>query len=304
MNRRKFLLGGAAVAATTPLTSVFEVSGNNIARAHHRRVPQAEIVTEAETGNVLLAYAPDRQVYPASLTKVMTLMIVYDDLQMNRWSLDDQLFVSYKAATTPPSELGLKTGDSIMLGDAVPALSVKSANDVAVAIAENLEGSVDAFAVRMNAKAAELGMTSTHFTNPHGLPDAGQVTTARDMATMARALINHYPDLYPVFSQRTFSFGGRIYENHNRLLGRVDGVDGIKTGYIDDSGANLMASQERGGKRVIAVAFGGHNYALQARNVARLMDRGLDMHSGRPYPEPPPQHPRRREASQLAVRPE
>lgn len=231
----------------------------------------AGIVVDAATGKVLYADQADERRHPASLTKMMTLYLLFEALENGRIDLDAAIPVSLNAARQPPSDLGLKTGASIRASDAILAIAVRSANDVAVAVAEELAGSEPAFAARMNRKARDLGMRATYFNNATGLPDPAQVTTARDMAVLARALQTHFPERYRVFSTRNFSYHGRNYRSTNQLLGEIPGMDGIKTGYIRASGYNLAASVRRGGRRLIVIVMGGPTGAARDAQVRALV---------------------------------
>lgn len=236
----------------------------------------SSIVIEAESGQVLSATNENETRYPASLTKMMTLYLVFESLRAGRLTLDQTLPVSSHAASRPPSRLGLKPGQRIRVRDAILALTVKSANDAAVVLAEAVAGTETAFARKMTAKARELGMSRTVFRNASGLPDHGQVSTARDMARLSQALIADFPDRYHFFSARSFSWGGRTYRTHNHLLNDYGGVDGIKTGYIRASGFNVATSAMRGGRRLIAVVMGGKTAASRDRQMAHLLDTAFD----------------------------
>jgi D-alanyl-D-alanine carboxypeptidase len=225
----------------------------------------AAIVVDANTGQVLFSRNADLPRYPASLTKMMTLYLVFEDLERGKISLRSRLTVSANAANQAPSKLGLTPGSTIRVEDAILAMVTKSANDVAMVVAENLAASAEAFAQRMTATARSLGMNSTTFRNPHGLPDAGQVTTARDMATLGRALQDRFPQYYGYFATPEFEWAGVTYRNHNNLLGEVEGVDGIKTGYTSASGYNLVTSVKRDGRYLVAVVMGGNTSTSRAR---------------------------------------
>ena len=235
----------------------------------------ATLVIDAGSGRVLHQENADDRRYPASLTKMMTLYMVFDALERGNWSLNRQLPVSAAAAAQPPSKLGLRRGQTIKAEDAILALVTKSANDVAVVLAEALGGTESNFATLMTAKARQLGMSRTTFRNASGLPDSAQVTTARDMAILAMALLRDFPQHYAYFSTSNFAFGGARHSNHNRLLGTYQGADGIKTGYIRASGYNLVASARRGGRRVIGVLIGGKTAAQRNQKMASLLDVGF-----------------------------
>ncbi len=236
----------------------------------------AAIVIEVESGNVLHETNADTRNYPASLTKMMTLYMLFEALKDGRVTPDQKLTVSPRAAGMPNSRLGLKAGETISAEDAILAIITKSANDVAVVIAESLAKSEIEFAQMMTAKAKELGMTRTSFRNASGLYNRHQLSTARDMATLARALMRDFPDRYPAFSTLTFSHNGRVHRNHNTLLRSYPGADGLKTGYIRASGYNLVASARRDGTRLVAVLFGGKSARKRDQQVASLLDQGFN----------------------------
>ena len=237
--------------------------------------PKAAIVMESASGRVLYAEAPDRTIRPASMTKMMTLYLLFEALEEGRLKLDSRLKVSKRAAGMPASKLGLRAGERIRVEEAIYALIAKSANDVAVVVAEALAGSEAAFARRMTQTARRLGMRRTVFRNASGLHHPGQRSTVRDMARLARALITDFPQFYPYFSTKTFTWRGRRFVNTNRLLGRYPGLDGLKTGFVRASGYNLAASAKRGGERLIVVVAGGRNARERDRKVIRLFDRGF-----------------------------
>jgi D-alanyl-D-alanine carboxypeptidase len=232
----------------------------------------ASIVVDAETNEVLHARHADDPRYPASLTKAMTLYMVFDALKSGEIKLNEQLVVSRHAASQPPSALRLKPGSTISVSDAIRALVTKSANDVAVVIAERLGNSESRFGTLMTARAKSFGMTRTTFRNASGLPNTRQLSTARDMAILAERLLEDHADYYHYFSTDNFRWGKREYGNHNKLLKTVKGVDGIKTGYTRASGFNLMASAERDGRRVIAIMFGGSTSKSRNAHVTDLIE--------------------------------
>ena len=211
---------------------------------------------------------------------MMTLYLLFEAIRDGRYSITSALPVSAHAASQPPSKLGLKAGQSIAVRDAILAICVRSANDVAVVVGEALAGSEDEFARRMTARARALGLSSTLFTNATGLPDPAMVTTARDMAILARALQADFPERYQFFSTRTFTYAGRKLKSTNQLLGEVDGVDGMKTGYIRASGYNLVASAKRSGKRIIVVVMGEKTGSARNGHVAALVEEYLPESSG------------------------
>lgn len=232
----------------------------------------AAIVVDADTGEILHARNEDALRYPASLTKVMTLYLLFDALEAGELRLDDVMTVSRTAAAQPPSNIRLNAGDKIRVEDAIHALVTKSANDVAVVVAEHLAGSERKFALLMNERARQIGLENTTFRNASGLPNTGQVSTARDLAILADALLDNHARYYHYFSRQRFSWGSATYENHNELVGSVAGVDGIKTGYTRASGFNLMTSAEREGRRVIVVMLGGASAKSRNSHVTELVE--------------------------------
>jgi D-alanyl-D-alanine carboxypeptidase len=235
----------------------------------------AGLVIDANTGKTLFAKSADARRYPASLTKMMTLYVLFEELQAKRLTLSTKLKVSANAAKQPPSKIGVKAGSTIKVEDAILALVTKSANDVAVVVAEAIGGSVSGFAGRMNREARALGMNSTTFRNPHGLPDSGQYTTARDLARLAVALQDRFPSYYPYFSKRSFTYKGVRIRNHNRLLGNVTGVDGIKTGYTRASGFNLVSNVVRDRRHIVAVVMGGKSAGRRDAHMRDLIAKYL-----------------------------
>jgi D-alanyl-D-alanine carboxypeptidase len=235
----------------------------------------AAIIVDAESGAVLYDSRSKTRTYPASLTKMMTLYLLFEAIDANRIELDDLLPVSAHAAKQPATDLGLAKGQQIAVEKAILALIVHSANDVAVVIAEALGGTETKFAAKMTKKARELGMTSTTFSNASGLPNSGQVTTARDMAILARALITRFPDFYHYFSAHSFTHRGRVYASHNRVLLSYPGADGLKTGYIRASGFNLATSAMRDGRRLVAVVLGGKSARSRDLKMIELLDQGF-----------------------------
>jgi D-alanyl-D-alanine carboxypeptidase len=232
----------------------------------------SSIVVNADTGQVLAAAAPDAVNYPASLTKMMTLYLTFQGLESGRLKLDQRFAVTAHAAAQAPSKLGLENGETIALRDLVFAVITHSANDAAVVIAENIAGSEPAFAERMTKQAHLLGMSNTNFANASGLPNPSNVTTARDLATLARSLYRDFPKEYPWFATEEFAYKGVSYANHNHLMSSFAGMDGIKTGYIRASGFNLAASAVRDGRRLIAVVMGGESARSRDMKMAGLLD--------------------------------
>lgn len=235
----------------------------------------AAIVLDADTGKVLHAANPDTRNYPASLTKMMTLYMVFEALDTKKLRLNQKLPVSARAAGMTPSKLGVKRGETITVETAILALVTKSANDAAVVVAEKLGGTEAQFARLMTKKARALGMRKTNFRNASGLPNRRQLSTARDMAQLSRRLVKDFPHHYRYFSRQSYTFRGKKYKNHNSLLRTYPGTDGIKTGYIRASGFNLAASVTRNGRRLIGVVFGGKSAKSRDRHMATLLERGF-----------------------------
>ncbi len=262
---RRFVLTAFAVI----LTSVVAMG------ATQANPKYAGIVIDAKTGKVLYSENADSLRYPASLTKMMTLYMVFEALEAGKISLKSKVPFSANAAKEPPSKLGVGTGRSITVEQAILSLVTRSANDVATALAEYLGGSEQRFAQMMTAKARGLGMTKTTYRNAHGLPNTAQMTTARDQARLGIALRQHFPQYYGYFSTRSFRFGKQTIGNHNRLLGQVRGVDGIKTGYTRAAGYNLATSAEAGGRSIVAVVLGATSGARRNAQMTNLVQRYL-----------------------------
>ncbi|MBD0865424.1 MAG: D-alanyl-D-alanine carboxypeptidase [Rhodobacteraceae bacterium] len=238
--------------------------------------PYAAMVMDARNGEVLHSRNADTPLHPASLTKMMTLYIAFQAVQNGEISLDQKVRISREAASEPPSKLGLQVGSRIAFRYLIRAAAVKSANDAATAIAEAVSGSESQFARRMNRTAKQLGMTRTNFKNAHGLTETGHLSTARDMTILGRHLLYDYPQYYNIFSRRSTPAGIKSVKNTNRrLLDAYHGADGIKTGYTRAAGFNLVASAERGSKRIIATVFGGKSTASRNAKVAELLDLGF-----------------------------
>jgi D-alanyl-D-alanine carboxypeptidase len=233
------------------------------------------IVIDADTGVILHESNADKSLHPASLVKMMTLLMAFDRLADGSMTLNQRIRISAHAASQPPSKLGLNSGSSLTVKDAIYSLVTKSANDIAVAMGEHIGGTESQFAAMMTRRAKELGMTQTRFKNASGLHHPDQVSSARDMAILSRTLIKNYPQQYKYFSTKNFSYNGANYHNHNRLMESYMGMDGIKTGYIGPSGFNLAASAVRGNHRLIAVVFGGRTTASRNAAVADLLDKGF-----------------------------
>ncbi len=235
----------------------------------------AAFVMDADSGAVLYRYNANKNLHPASLTKMMTLLLLFDALDYGAIHLNDKIYISKHAASMIPSKIGLEPGSHIKVKDAISALSVKSANDIAVAVAEKLGGSEEKFALMMTKKAREIGMTRTRFKNASGLHDKSQVSTARDIAKLSRALVTRYKRHYHHFSKSSFTYQGKTYKSHNRLMQTYAGMDGLKTGYIQASGFNLASSVTRGNRRVIGVVFGGRSGKLRNAHMEKLLDNAF-----------------------------
>ncbi|MEX0808754.1 MAG: D-alanyl-D-alanine carboxypeptidase family protein [Dongiaceae bacterium] len=253
----------------------------------------ADIIVDAVTGEVLRSRSPDAQIYPASLTKMMTLYLLFEALQNGQIAIDSTLTASSHAASQPATNLALQKGATLTVEQAIYALVIRSANDVAMVVAEELGGNEADFARLMTERARQLGMNNTVFRNPHGLPNKAQVTTAQDMATLARALMFDFPGFYHYFSTTSFTYNGVTYKSHNRLMQRYAGADGLKTGYIRASGFNLAFSAVRDGRRLIGIVIGGQSAASRDDQMANLMDEafaraGPVLMAAAPPPPPKP----------------
>lgn len=249
--------------------------GTGVAPAHANN-KYAAVVMDYETGEVLHSRRADVSLFPASLTKMMTLMMLFDALERGELRMDSKLPVSRRAADMPASKLGLRAGSTITVSQAIQAMTVRSANDVAVVVAEALGGTESEFGELMTKRARQLGMRNTTLRNASGLPNSNQKSTARDMALLSQRMIRHYAKYYHYFGQEHFTFGGRTYRSHNRLVRSYRGMDGLKTGYTRASGFNLASSAVRNGRRVIVVVFGGRSAQTRDAEVVRLMDLGFE----------------------------
>ncbi|HET9178165.1 MAG TPA: D-alanyl-D-alanine carboxypeptidase family protein [Terriglobia bacterium] len=236
---------------------------------------QASILLNAETGKILEANHPDSLCYPASLTKLMTLYVTFQQLSSGKMTLTQELTVSEHAAAQAPTKLYLKPGEQISVRASILAITTRSANDAAVVLAEAIGGSESRFAEMMNQRARALGLTRTTFRNASGLPDADQVTTARDMSKLALAIIGDFPEYYNFFKARRFEFRGRTIYGHDHLLARYPGVDGMKTGYTSASGFNIVTSAVRNDHRLLGVVMGGKTARARDRHMVRLLNTGF-----------------------------
>jgi D-alanyl-D-alanine carboxypeptidase len=257
---------------TLAIVMVFPLLAAMAAPAEAASVPRkfAGIVVDAKTGKTLYESSADAARYPASVTKVMTLYVLFQELKAGNVTLKTKFKVSKHAAAAVPTKLGLKAGSTITVENAIKSLVTLSANDMARVIAENISGSESAFAKRMTATAKALGMSSTTYRNASGLPDSGQVTTVRDQAILGMAVYQHFPEYYEYFQTKSFSYGKRTYGNHNRLLG-ANGVDGIKTGYTNASGFNLLTAARSNGRHIVVVGFGFDSSGTRDARVRELV---------------------------------
>ena len=235
----------------------------------------ASLVIDSKTGELLHAINENTRNYPASLTKLMTLYLLFEAIEQKKLRFSSRLSVSRKAANQPASRLGLKPGQSIKVNNAIMAIIIKSANDVATVIAESIGGNERRFALLMTAKARKLGMSRTTFRNASGLPHRGQMSTAKDMAVLTRAIITHFPKYYHLFSRQAFTFQGRTYRTHNKVLKTFRGAEGMKTGYIRASGYNLVTTAKRNGKRIIGVVFGSNTSRARNHHMKQLLTRAF-----------------------------
>lgn len=260
------------LAMTATTIAVFPT----IADARQKALPPVSaLVVNAATGATLYRDAPERVRAPASLTKMMTMFLTFEALAKGDLEPDTAIAISRHAANQPPSRLGIAAGKTLSVRNALRIIAVDSANDVTVAMAEALAGSEKNFVSRMNTAAGRLGLRNTHFANATGLKNPGNRTTARDMATLSLALIHRYPEYYSYFGTRNVRWNTRTMRNHNHLLGKVTGVDGIKTGFTIDAGYNLAASAKRNGVRIVVIVLGARTAADRDLRVANLLELGF-----------------------------
>lgn len=268
------MMRNAALRLTMAATTI--AAFPTIAEARQKGLPPVSaLVVNAATGATLYRDAPERVRAPASLTKMMTMFLTFEALARGEVKPNSSISISRHAANQPPSRLGIAPGKTLSVRNALRIMAVDSANDVTVAMAEALGGSEGRFVKRMNAAAGRLGLRNTHFANATGLKNPGNRTTARDMATLSLALIHRYPEYYSYFGTRKVSWNTRTMRNHNHLLGKVTGVDGIKTGYTIDAGYNLAASAKRNGVRIVVIVLGARTAADRDLRVANLLELGF-----------------------------
>jgi len=254
------------VFSTLVHTNVSEARTNN---------KYAALVMDVDTGLILYSRYADKKLHPASLAKMMTLLLTFEAMEEGKIRRRDRILISRNAANAVPSKLGLAPGSSIQVEEAIYSLVTKSANDVAVAVAEHIGGSEENFARMMTRKARQIGMSRTVFKNASGLHNPQQVTTARDIARLSQYLIRDYQDYYHYFSTKSFSYRGKNYNNHNRLMNYYEGMDGLKTGYIRAAGFNLAASVKRGNKRLVGIVFGGRSSKTRNDHMQKILDRSF-----------------------------
>src|SRR3954447_8432712 len=274
--------------ATLTTAIIFTTDSADARRSRHRHHARhhearssyspafASIIVDGNSGATLSASNPDALRHPASLTKIMTLYLLFERLEAGKLHLDSEMEVSEHASEQSPTKLGLRPGQTIRVEDAIKGLATRSANDAAVVIAEAIAGDEDDFAKLMTRKARALGMTRTVYRNASGLPDDAQVTTARDQSTLGRAIQDRFPRYYRYFSTNVFVYHGHAIRNHNKLLGSVEGIDGIKTGYTRASGFNLVSSMRRGNRHLIGVVMGGRSGGSRDAAMRSLLAENLD----------------------------
>ena len=259
------------------------ISAAHADQPYHLKAKSA-IVMNLNDGRILYAHHPDLPIQPASLTKVLSLYLVYEELQHGTAHLDDMVSISRKALRTGGSRMVLQAGKQIPLIDLMKGMAIVSGNDASVAVAEHF-GGVDRFVNRMNLKAKELGMMNSSFKNPNGLPAKGQVTTARDVLTLSCQYLNHFPEALEIHSMRYFTHGRITQINHNRLLERYPDIDGLKTGYVAAAGFHIIATAKRGDVRLIAVVMGSRNKYIRSQETRMLLEEGFRMvENGSPRP--------------------
>ena len=261
--------------ATIFVTFALGLSATAPAHAIENLRKYAGVVVDAKSGKVLYEHEADSRRYPASVAKVMTLYVLFQELQAGNLSLSTKMTVSRHAASAVPTKLGLRAGSTISVEDAMKSLVTLSANDMARVIAEHISGTESKFAERMTATARAMGMSSTTYRNASGLPDGGQITTVRDQAILGMAVYQHFPQYYDLFQTTSFRYGGKTYGNHNRVLGYMGAVDGIKTGYINAAGSNLLTAARKDNRHIIIVAFGFNSAASRDEKVRQLVSSYL-----------------------------
>ncbi|MET0546016.1 MAG: D-alanyl-D-alanine carboxypeptidase family protein [Caulobacterales bacterium] len=275
---------GFRIAFTTAMTAALVFSAADPAdaarrkkRVHYKPQPErlAIIAIDADTNEVLTSKFADEKRHPASLTKVMTLYMLFDQVDAGKLKLTDRIPISLNASRQAPTKLGAPAGSTISVEEAINALVIQSANDVATAVAEKIGGTESKFATMMTSRGREIGLEKTVFVNASGLPDVRQITSARDIATLSQAIMTDHPGMYKYFSATEMVYGPAHFRNHNKLLGRIEGVDGIKTGYTRMSGFNLSTSAVRDGHRVIAVVLGGQTARSRDTKMQTVLEEAF-----------------------------
>ncbi|MGE0152525.1 MAG: serine hydrolase [Reyranellaceae bacterium] len=267
-------------AKTAPRSKKAQAASRAPSTVPRKAARYASLVVDAQSGQVLNEASAWETRHPASLTKVMTLYMTFEAIEQGRLRMDQRLPVSGWASIQSPTKLDLKEGETVQVRDLILGLITKSANDASVVLAEAIAGDEDVFAQRMTQRARQLGMTATTFRNASGLPNDQQVTTAHDMAVMAMAVMRDFPTYYPLFATQEYSYAGRVHTNHNRMLGWYGGAEGLKTGYTNASGFNLVMVAKRDGRRLIGVVLGGDSAQSRDNHMAELMDKGFAMTGG------------------------
>jgi D-alanyl-D-alanine carboxypeptidase len=255
---------------------------NSYARINQHVNARSAILIDMENGNVLCEQDADSLIPPASITKILSLYLVFEAIKEGQVHLTDMVEVSKRAASMPPSRMGLRAGTRVPLEELIKGMAVVSGNDACVAAAEHISGNVERFVSKMNAKARELGMTNSRFMTPNGLPAPGQLTTARDIAKLSIAYLRRFPESLTIHSMQAYSYGRNSHHNANRLLGKCPGVDGLKTGFVCASGYNISATAKRGGVRILAVVMGARSPWVRLSETQKLIEAGF-RECGSPY---------------------
>lgn len=259
--------------AVTVLTSSFAYGAKGAKKKHIPLPVQTSLVVDSKTGKILHEKNATTKIYPASLTKLMTLYLLFESIESNKLSLNKQLYISHNAEKMPPCKLGVRKGEYITIKEAIGALATKSANDVAVAVAENISGTEGRFVKMMNARAHQLGMKDTHFTNASGWHNPKQKTTAKDLAKLSMAIKRDYLPYYKFLAKNSFVFRGKVVRGHNRVNERYAGSEGLKTGYTAPSGYNLITAATRKNLSLVAIVTGGRSAASRDQQMIQLLDK-------------------------------
>jgi D-alanyl-D-alanine carboxypeptidase (penicillin-binding protein 5/6) len=269
------------IVCTILIFSIFNIPIAALAKISQKPKVAIEtsLVMDMQSGKILHARNSKTKIFPASLTKLMTLYLTFEAIESGKYSMDKRLYVSHRAQNMKPSKLGLKEGESISVGEAILALIVKSANDAAVVLAENIANSETQFVHKMNARARQLGMNNTRFSNASGWHHPEQQTTALDMAKLTVAIKKHYAKFYPLFSKTSFSFKGNIIKSHNKVTKNYYGAEGMKTGFTSPAGYNLVTTASRNNKRLIAIVTGSKTAESRDSKMVKLLDIHFDIKS-------------------------